>query len=116
MAPDIAWLTVPDFADRLGVTASHVREMIRDGALIAIRRGERNTVQLPAAYIIDEDGRAVVLRTLAGTLTLLKDAGFSDEAALAWLLENNDELEMSPLESLRAGHRSHVRRVAQALL
>jgi excisionase family DNA binding protein len=110
------WLTVPDFADRLGVTASHVRELLRDGSLASTRRGERNTVQLPAGFIIESDGERAIVPTLKGTLTVLRDGGFGDDAALAWLLAEEDELGMSPLDALRAGQRAHVRRLAQALL
>lgn len=110
------WLTVPDFADRLGVTASHVRELIREGAVAAARRGERQTVQLPADFIVENDGKLVILPTLRGTLTLLHDAGFDDESALEWLMSVDAELGMEPLAALREGRRSHVRRVAQALL
>lgn len=110
------WLTVPDFADRLGVTASHVRELIREGALASTRRGERNTVQIPADCIVDGDNGPEVVPTLRGTLTLLHDAGFDDDAALEWLLEDSEELGTSPLAALRSGQRAHVRRLAQALL
>jgi len=114
--PDAEWLTVPDFADRLGVTASHVRELLRDGSLASMRRGERNTVQIPADFIVEIDGSQAVLPWLKGTLTLLRDARLGDEAALDWLLADEPELGMSPLEALRSGQRAHVRRLAQALL
>jgi excisionase family DNA binding protein len=110
------WLPVPDFADRLGVTASHIRELVRDGSLAAVRRGERQTIQLPADFIVEDDGKPVILPTLRGTLTLLHDAGFDDASALEWLMNVDAELGMAPLAALREGRRSHVRRVAQALL
>jgi hypothetical protein len=114
--PDAEWLTVPDFADRLGVTASHVRELLREGALVSARRGERNTVQIPADFIVEVDGEPEILPWLQGTLTVLKDAHLSDDAVLEWLLEDEDELGMSPLTALRSGKRAHVRRIAQTLL
>lgn len=114
--PDVEWLPVPDFADRLGVSASHVRELLREGALVSTRRGERNTVQIPADFIVELDGHPAILPWLQGTLTVLKDAHLSDDAVLEWLLEDDDELEMSPLAALRSGKRAHVRRIAQTLL
>ncbi len=113
---DDEWLSVPDFADRLGVTASHVRELLREGALAAARRGERNTVQIPLGFIVEIDGEQTILPTLKGTLTLLRDARMDDDAAIEWLLTDEPELGMSPLASLRSGQRAHVRRLAQALL
>jgi len=113
---DAEWLSVPDFADRIGVSASHVRELLREGALVSTRRGERNTVQIPADFIAYVDGAPAILPWLQGTLTVLKDAHLSDEAVLEWLLEDEDELGMSPLAALRSGKRAHVRRLAQTLL
>lgn len=113
---EVEWLTVPDFADRLGVTASHVRELLREGALASERRGERNTVQIPADFIVDGEDGPALLPTLKGTLTVLGDAGLRDKAALEWLLAHEPELGTSPLGALRAGQRAHVRRLAQALL
>jgi len=114
--PDTEWLTVPDFADRLGVSASAVRELIREGGLVATRRGERNTVQMPAGFIVEVDGSAEILGTLRGTVTVLKDAHMSDDAVLEWLLTEEPELGCSPLAALRSGQCAHVRRLAQALL
>ncbi|MGC4174148.1 Rv2175c family DNA-binding protein [Demequina sp.] len=113
---DVEWISVPDFADRLGVTASQVRELLREGALVSVRRGERNTVQLPAEFIMEVDGVPSIIPTLKGTLTLLGDAHLSDDATLEWLLTDDEELGMSPLAALRSGQRAHVRRIAQTLL
>ena len=113
---DADWLSVPDFADALGLTASQVRELVKEGQLAAVRRGERNTVQIPAGFIVELEGKPAILPTLRGTLTLLRDAHMDDEAAIEWLLADEAELGMSPLASLRSGQRAHVRRLAQALL
>ncbi|WP_062295409.1 Rv2175c family DNA-binding protein [Demequina maris] len=113
---DAAWLTVPDFADRLGITPSAVREMLREGHLFAVRRGERQTLQIPADVIVEGDAGPEVLATLRGTLTLLHDVGMDDAECGDWLLAEEEELGMTPLEALRQGRRAHVRRVAQSLL
>jgi hypothetical protein len=112
---ETAWLPVPDVADRLGVSASRVRDLLKEGALLAVRRGENNALYMPEAFLVEVDGVMQPLATLKGTLTLLADAGFDDDAAMEWLLAPNDELGDSPIAELRLGHRSHVRRVAQAL-
>ncbi|MDN4474585.1 Rv2175c family DNA-binding protein [Demequina sp. SYSU T00192] len=113
---DVAWLTVPDFADQLGTTPSEVREMLREGHLFAVRRGERQTLQIPADVLVDGEAGPEVIATLRGTLTLLRDAGMDDAECADWLLAEEPELGMTPLEALRQGRRAHVRRVAQALL
>lgn len=116
MTDDSAWLNVPDAADALGITASQVRELLREGFLVATRRGERNVLHIPAGAIVDGEDGPEVLPTLRGTLTLLRDAGFDDDAAVSWLTSPEEELGVSPLEALREGRRAHVRRVAQSLL
>lgn len=116
MSDDTDWLTVPDFALALGVTPGDVREMVREGELVAVRRGERGIVNIPAGFIVDGDGGPMVVKTLRGTLTLLRDAGFSDAECADWLMEVAPELGMAPLTALREGQRAPVRRLAQALL
>jgi len=116
MTDQADWLSVPEFAERLGLTASQVRELIREGALAAQRRTDRNTVQIPGGFIIEGEHGAEIIPTLRGTLTLLRDAGFDDDGILEWLLADEPELGMSPLAALRQGQRAHVRRLAQAML
>lgn len=116
MTADTDWLTVPDAAERLGTTPTQVRELLREGYLVAVRRGERSTLQVPAAAIVDGEDGPEVLATLRGTLTLLRDNGFSDDEAAAWLMAEEGELGATPLEALRQGRRAHVRRIAQSLL
>ncbi|GIG54707.1 Rv2175c family DNA-binding protein [Demequina activiva] len=110
------WLTVPDFASALGVEASAVRELLRQRQLIALRRGPRDTWQLPAGFIHEHEGAPRVLPTLAGTITVLADAGFPDDEILEWLLAESEPLGTTPLEALREGRRAPVRRAAQMLL
>jgi hypothetical protein len=58
-----AWLTLPDIAERLGVEVTRVRQLVKEGQLIAVRRGENRVLQVPAAFI---DGDKVV-KGLTGT-------------------------------------------------
>ncbi len=109
------WLAVPDVAERLGITTSRVRDLLGERALLAVRRGENNALYIPEAFLIEVDDQMGPIGTLRGTLTLLNDAGFNDDAAMEWMLSPNDELGDSPIAELRAGHRAHVRRVAQSL-
>lgn len=111
------WLPIPDFADRLGITASDVRELLRERALVAERRGDADAWHLPAGFIEDtSDDGPRILRTLRGTITVLADGGFTDEQILAWMLEHSEELGTTPLEAMREGRRAPVRRAAQAQL
>ncbi|MET9871734.1 Rv2175c family DNA-binding protein, partial [Streptomyces sp. NPDC006386] len=83
-----AWLTLPDIAEQLGVEVTRVRQLVKDGQLIAVRRGENRALHVPAAFI---DGDKVV-KGLSGTLTLLRDDGFTDEEMLEWLFTPAEEV------------------------
>ncbi len=105
------WLTLPDVADRLGVDVGKVRQLLRDRRLIAFRRGESSRLEVPADFVQAAD----VVKGLPGVLTLLADAGYSDDEALHWLFTADESLPGSPIEALRANRGSEVKRRAQAL-
>jgi len=106
-----AWLTLPDVADRLGVEVTRVRQLVKEGQLIAVRRGENRVLQVPDDFI----GDGKVVKGLVGTLTLLKDDGFSDEEMLEWLFTPDPSLPGTPAQALRENRGTEVKRRAQAL-
>ncbi|ADI10977.1 transcriptional regulatory protein [Streptomyces bingchenggensis BCW-1] len=106
-----AWLTVPDIAERLGVEVTRVRQLVKEGQLIAVRRGENRVLQVPAEFI----GDGKVVKGLAGTLTLLRDDGFSDEEMLEWLFTPDPSLPGTPAQALHENRGTEVKRRAQAL-
>ncbi|MCQ4045688.1 Rv2175c family DNA-binding protein [Streptomyces rubrisoli] len=106
-----SWLTLPDVAERLGVEVTRVRQLIKEGQLIAVRRGENRVLMVPADFI----GTGKVIKGLAGTLTLLKDDGFTEEEALEWLFTADPTLPGTPVEALRENRGTEVKRRAQAL-
>ena len=105
------WLTVPDVAERLGLDGGKVRRLLQDRYLVAVRRGERNVLSVPAALVLDGSP----LHELRGTLTVLADSGYDDEAAIRWLFTADDSLPGTPVDALRGGRKTEVRRRAQAL-
>ena len=105
------WLTIPDVAGRLGLDVGKVRRLLQDRYLVAVRRGERNVPSVPAALLVD----GAPLPELRGTLTVLADAGYDDEAALRWLFTPDESLPGTPVDALREGRKTEVRRRAQAL-
>jgi hypothetical protein len=110
------WLTLPDLADAIGVEPSRARGLVASRHVIGIKRGQRKTFQVPAAFVVTgAHGEPEILETLRGTVILLSDVGFSDAEALRWLFTPEESLETSPIEALRSGRRAQVRRVAQAL-
>ncbi|MCL2464552.1 MAG: Rv2175c family DNA-binding protein [Micrococcales bacterium] len=123
------WLTVPDVAERLELPLNKVRRLLEERRLLGLRLGEPPVLRIPAAFLVPgaladpaqrhesaDTPRWTVLTALPGTLTVLADVGFDDEAALVWLFSPQESLGCSPMAALLAGRTSHVRRVAQAEL
>lgn len=107
------WLTVPDAAERLGVPLSRVRQMVADREVLAARIGERRVTAIPAKFV-DETGPRPELR---GTFTVLADGGMDDAEIIEWLYTPDATLPVdgAPIDALRAGHKTEVRRRAQEL-
>jgi hypothetical protein len=105
------WLPLPDVAEQIGLDVGKVRRLLQDRCLVGVRRGERNVLSVPAALIAD----GAPLPELRGTLTVLADCGYDDEATLRWLFTPDDTLPGTPVDALRAGRKTEVRRRAQAL-
>jgi excisionase family DNA binding protein len=106
-----AWLTIPEVAERLGIDVTRVRRLVQDRYLLAVRRGERNVLSIPEALL---DGDEPV-QNLRGTITVLEDSGFVAEDSLRWLFTADDSLPGTPIEALRSGRKTEIRRRAQSL-
>ena len=105
------WLSVPEVAEVLDADITRVRSLLDDGALLAVRRGRPRVLSVPAALVEPEP-----LPGLAGTLTLLGDAGYDELETLRWLFTPQATLDGgTPVERMRAGQRGEIRRLAQAL-
>jgi hypothetical protein len=105
------WLTVPDLMEALGADLRHVRKLLDTRAVVGVKRGERNVLSVPAAFV--QDG--AVVEALAGTITVLGDAGYDDAELIGWLFTPDDTLPGTPMEALRTGKKTEIRRRAQAL-
>lgn len=105
-----SWLTVPDLALKWGISVTAVRGLIEEREILAVRRGERNVLCVPAEFAGD-GGPVPALR---GTFTVLADAGLRDPEVIAWLFTRDDTLPggPTPMAALLAGHKSEVRKRA----
>ena len=120
-----AWLPLPDVAERLGTDVGRVRRLLQENKLLAVRHGERRILSVPERFLIQTaEGGYEVVPALQGTLSLLADAGFSEEEAVRWLFTRDPSLESlgtgtnrpsTPIDALAVGHKTEVRRRAQAL-
>ncbi|GAB3114035.1 Rv2175c family DNA-binding protein [Streptomyces calidiresistens] len=106
-----SWLTLPEIAERLDVEVTRVRQWVKEGQLIAVRRGENRALHVPADFIAADR----IVKGLTGTLTLLRDDGFTDEEMLEWLFTPDDSLPGTPATALRENRGTEVKRRAQAL-
>jgi hypothetical protein len=102
-------LTLPEVAQSVGQPVTRVQQMVRDGHLLAFRRD--GVMVVPALFLNGEG----VVKGLPGTLTVLRDAGFSLDEMLRWLFTVDDSLPGSPIEALRTNRGREVKRRAQAL-
>jgi hypothetical protein len=103
------WLTVPEVAELLQVSPGKIHRLVEENVLFLVNR---DGVKSMPAHLI-QNGEP--LSSLAGTLNVLIDAGFTLGQAIEWLYVEESSLGHAPIESLLAGRKSEVRRVAQAL-
>ncbi|TQJ32377.1 Rv2175c family DNA-binding protein [Microbacterium sp. SLBN-146] len=103
------WLTLPQLVEILGEPLGRVRRLLDDSFLIGSRRD--GTFKVPAVFVVDGHP----LSSLRGTVIVLHDAGFTDDEAIDWLLAHEESIGAAPIESLLAGRKSEVRRIAQTL-
>lgn len=110
-----SWLTMEEVADQLQIDVRRVRRLLRDRQLVAVRRraSARSGEELCVPALLLMDGQP--MSELPGTVTLLADAGYSDEDTLRWLFTPDPSLPGSPIENLRSGRKTEIRRRAQAL-
>ncbi|NUL44853.1 DNA-binding protein [Cellulosimicrobium funkei] len=85
--------------------------MVSEGRLLTAKVGERNARAVPALFLM-EDGP---LEPLKGTISVLRDARFSDDEAIRWLYTADESLPGRPIDALREGRKTEIRRRAQAL-
>jgi len=105
------WLDWAQAADRLGVSVSKVRQLIREHQLAAVVPAPGAGQQVPAALL--QDG--VVVKGVPGVLTVLHDGGYDDRWALTWLFTADETLPGRPIDALRENRGAEVKRRAQAM-
>lgn len=115
------WLPLPDVAERLGTDVGKVRRLVAERTLVAVRLGERSVLGIPERFLRAGEAGWEVLPFLTGTLSVLRDAGFDDDEAVAWLFTEDESLAglrpelRRPIDALDAGFKTEIRRRAQAL-
>lgn len=105
------WTTLPDIAEAFDIKVTKVHALINEGQIIALRDPETNVRKVPALFISETR----VLEPLPGTLQVLKDAGYTDAEAVHWLYTEDSSLPGRPIDALKDGRKTEIRRRAQAM-
>lgn len=106
---DVTTYSIGDAADRLGVSETRVRTLIRDNALLVVRRdGE---AAIPAQFFDDEHG---IAKHFSGLVSVLVDGGYTLDEVMSWLFTEIEDLGMRPADALHTHSAREVIRRAQA--
>lgn len=107
------WLSVPEFAEALGLPQRQGRKLVEEQVVLSARIGPNQALSVPAAFVRD----GALLPGLTGTITVLRDSGFSAPEALEWLFTPDESLPLDggPMGMLQAGRKAEVRKRAMEL-
>jgi hypothetical protein len=105
------WLDWAEAGALLRVSASKVRQLIREHQLAAAVPTAGAGQKVPAALISDGE----VVKGVPGVCTVLHDGGYDDRFILGWLFTPDDTLPGRPIDALRANRGAEVKRRAQAM-
>ncbi|HEX9178117.1 Rv2175c family DNA-binding protein [Mycobacterium sp.] len=120
--PDEPVYDLPGVAELLGLPVTRVHQQLRDGHLIAVRRG--GLVVVPQIFFTDTGH---VVKSLPGLLAVLRDGGYRDTEILRWLFRPDESLTVRrdgtreqvtnarPVDALHSHQAREVVRRAQAL-
>ncbi len=103
------WLTLPEIAEILDLPVNRVHQLIRERAMLAVRRN--GVLRVPAEFM----ATPTVRKHLPGVLNLLLDAGYNDDEAMRWLYTPDPTLPGTPAVALAGDLATEVKRRAQAL-
>jgi hypothetical protein len=105
----VEWVALPDIAEMLDIKITKVHQLIRERALLAVRRD--GVLRVPVELVASD----MVRKHLPGVLNLLHDAGYNDEEAMRWLYTEDPSLPGTPATALAGSRATEVKRRAQAL-
>lgn len=120
--PDEPIYDLPRVAELLGVPVTKVHQQLREGHLVAVRRGEG--VVVPQVFFTQS---GEVVKSLPGLLTILHDGGYHDTEIVRWLFTRDPSLTVTrdgsrdalnnarPVDALHAHQAREVVRRAQAM-
>jgi Rv2175c C-terminal domain of unknown function len=120
--PDEPTYDLSRVAELLGVPVTRVHQQLREGHLLAVRRGDG--VVVPQVFFTNS---GQVVKSLPGLLTILHDGGYHETEIARWLFTPDPSLTVTrdgtrdainnarPVDALHAHQAREVVRRAQAL-
>ena len=120
--PDEPTYDLSRVAELLGVPVTRVQQQLREGHLLAVRRGDG--VVVPQVFFTNS---GEVVKSLAGLLTILHDGGYQETEIARWLFTPDPSLTVTrdgtrdainnarPVDALHAHQAREVVRRAQAM-
>jgi len=120
--PDEPTYDLPRVAELLGVPVSKVQQQLREGHLVAVRRG--GGLVVPQVFFTNA---GEVVKSLPGLLTILHDGGYRNTEIVRWLFTPDPSLTVTrdgtkdaisnarPVDALHAHQAREVLRRAQAM-
>lgn len=112
---------LPKVAELLHLPVTKVHQQLRDGHLVAVRRG--GVLSVPQVFFTDT---GQVVKSLPGLLAVLRDGGFRETEILRWLFTPDPSLTLTrdgsrepisnarPVDALHAHQAREILRRAQA--
>jgi hypothetical protein len=120
--PDEPTYDLPGVAELLGIPVTKVRQHLREGHLVAVRRA--GDVLVPRVFFTDS---GEVVKSLPGLLMVLHDGGYHETEIVRWLFTHDPSLTVTrdgtrdaisnarPVDALHAHQAREVLRRAQAM-
>jgi hypothetical protein len=120
--PDEPVYNLPEVAELLHVPVTKVHQQLREGHLVAVRRG--GVPMVPKVFLT---AHGQVVKSLPGLLAVLRDGGYHDTEILRWLFTADPSLTVTrdgvresisnarPVDALHAHQAREVIRRAQAM-
>lgn len=103
-------LSVPDFAERMGVVVTKVFDLLGNHQLIAVDRDGKKAI--PERFLAD-DGH--VVKFVPGVIALLSDGGYTDAEIFEYLFTADDTLPGRPVDAIHGHLAREVMRRAQSM-
>lgn len=107
-------LSLTEAAKLLGTSRQALHKRVKTGSALGLRDGTE--LVLPKFQFVEDDNRTIILEGLAKVVKLFDESKAGRWSALQFLLEQDPNLAVAPVEALKAGEVQKVVDAAQAYL